>query len=212
MAALPRCTEGTWKRSAAPRVDWPVYPRRAKHNTVAEGGNRICAEADQKTRSHPASALPGAGQPRRGSAARGIWPLASSSLFRRRQPPAERSRRWPRTPRRIRCRLGDADGDHQGPSRRSNRHPRLYVFKAPRGVEDRRPSVGAHVVTWPQPLAGAGLRGTAAGVWPKRPEASPCPSYAVAITQSGNADRFPAAVSLERDSVGGDWRRRTSSA
>ena len=26
--------------SAALRVDWPVYPRRAEHNTVAEGGNR----------------------------------------------------------------------------------------------------------------------------------------------------------------------------
>ena len=38
MAALPCCTEGTWKRSAAPRVDWPVYPRRAEHNTIAEGG------------------------------------------------------------------------------------------------------------------------------------------------------------------------------
>src|ERR1700722_15441428 len=38
MAALPCCTEGTWKRSAAPRVDWPVYPRRAEHNTAAEGG------------------------------------------------------------------------------------------------------------------------------------------------------------------------------
>ena len=41
MAALPCCTEGAWKRSAAPRVDWPVYPRRAKHNTVAERGNRV---------------------------------------------------------------------------------------------------------------------------------------------------------------------------
>ena len=30
--------------SAAPRVDWPVYPRRAEHNTVAEGGNRRWAE------------------------------------------------------------------------------------------------------------------------------------------------------------------------
>ena len=40
MAVLPCCTEGTWKRSAAPRVDWPVYPRRTEHNTVAEGGNR----------------------------------------------------------------------------------------------------------------------------------------------------------------------------
>ena len=36
--------EGTWKRSAAPRVDWPVYPRRAEHITVAEGGNRRWAE------------------------------------------------------------------------------------------------------------------------------------------------------------------------
>ena len=26
------------------RVDWPVYPRRAEHNTVAEGGNRRWAE------------------------------------------------------------------------------------------------------------------------------------------------------------------------
>jgi hypothetical protein len=30
--------------SAAPRVDWPVYPRRAEHNTVAKGGNRRWAE------------------------------------------------------------------------------------------------------------------------------------------------------------------------
>jgi hypothetical protein len=44
MAALPCCTEGTWKRSAAPRVDWPVYPRRAEHNTIAEVGNRRWAE------------------------------------------------------------------------------------------------------------------------------------------------------------------------
>jgi hypothetical protein len=44
MAALPRCTEGTWKRECSPRVDWPVYPRRAEHNTVAEGGNRRWAE------------------------------------------------------------------------------------------------------------------------------------------------------------------------
>ena len=26
------------------RVDWPVYPRRAQHNTLAEGGNRRWAE------------------------------------------------------------------------------------------------------------------------------------------------------------------------
>src|ERR1700722_3874144 len=43
MAALPCCTEGTWKGRAAPRVDWPVYLRRAEHNTVAEGGNKRCA-------------------------------------------------------------------------------------------------------------------------------------------------------------------------
>ena len=40
--------EGTWKRSAAPRVDWPVYPRRAEHNTVAEGGNRRWAETARR--------------------------------------------------------------------------------------------------------------------------------------------------------------------
>ena len=40
MAALPCCTEGTWKRGVAPRVDWPVFPRSSEHNTVAVGGNR----------------------------------------------------------------------------------------------------------------------------------------------------------------------------
>src|SRR6478752_1966111 len=30
--------KGRGSGSAAPRVDWPVYPRRAKHNTVAERG------------------------------------------------------------------------------------------------------------------------------------------------------------------------------
>src|SRR5271166_4127075 len=41
MAVLPcRAEEDVEAGSAALRVDWPVYPRRAEHNTVAEGGNR----------------------------------------------------------------------------------------------------------------------------------------------------------------------------
>jgi hypothetical protein len=36
--------KGRGSGSAALRVDWPVYPRRAEHNTVAEGGNRRWAE------------------------------------------------------------------------------------------------------------------------------------------------------------------------
>ena len=45
MAALPCCAkEDVEAGSAALRVDWPVYPRRAEHNTVAEGGNRRWAE------------------------------------------------------------------------------------------------------------------------------------------------------------------------
>ena len=41
MAAFPCCTGVSVEAgSAALRVDWPVYPRRAEHNTVAEGGNR----------------------------------------------------------------------------------------------------------------------------------------------------------------------------
>jgi hypothetical protein len=41
---------GTWKQGVhVLRVDWPVYPRRVEHNTVAEGGNRRWAEADQRT-------------------------------------------------------------------------------------------------------------------------------------------------------------------
>ena len=45
------------------------------------------------------------------------------------------------------CRhIGNAQGNHQGPNRRSDRHPRIYIFKARRGVEDRRAGLGAHVV------------------------------------------------------------------
>jgi hypothetical protein len=45
MAVLPCCAEEDVEAgSAALRVDWPVYPRRAEHNTVAEGGNRRWAE------------------------------------------------------------------------------------------------------------------------------------------------------------------------
>ena len=45
MAALPCCAEEDVEAgSAALRVDWPVYPRRAEHNTVAEGGNRRWAD------------------------------------------------------------------------------------------------------------------------------------------------------------------------
>ena len=45
MAVLPcRAEEDVEAGSAALRVDWPVYPRRAEHNTVAEGGNRRWAE------------------------------------------------------------------------------------------------------------------------------------------------------------------------
>ena len=45
MAVLPcRAEEDVEAGSAALRVDWPVYPRGAEHNTVAEGGNRRWAE------------------------------------------------------------------------------------------------------------------------------------------------------------------------
>jgi hypothetical protein len=45
MTALACCAERDVEAgSAALRVDWPVYPRRAEHNTVAEGGNRRLAE------------------------------------------------------------------------------------------------------------------------------------------------------------------------
>ena len=40
-----RAEEDVEAGSAALRVDWPVYPRRAEHNTVAEGGNRRWAIA-----------------------------------------------------------------------------------------------------------------------------------------------------------------------
>ena len=63
----------------------------------------------------------------------------------------------------------DAHRDDQGPNRCPNRDARLHVFQARLGVEDRRPSVGAHLVTRtkvlvhapslsaPQPLARDGL-------------------------------------------------------
>jgi hypothetical protein len=54
MGALP-CRaeeEDVETGSAALRVDWPVYPRRAEPNTVPEGGNRRWAEtARQNTES-----------------------------------------------------------------------------------------------------------------------------------------------------------------
>ena len=56
MAVLPCCAEEDVEAgSAALRVDWPVYPRRAEHNTVTEGGNRRWAEiARQNARSNRA--------------------------------------------------------------------------------------------------------------------------------------------------------------
>ena len=55
MAALPCCAEEDVEAgSAALRVDWPVYPRRAEHNTVAEGGNRRWAETARQNRSNRA--------------------------------------------------------------------------------------------------------------------------------------------------------------
>jgi hypothetical protein len=54
--------KGRGSGSAAPRVDRPVYPRRAEHNTIAEGGNRRCAGRG------PTSGPPGEGRRRRGGA------------------------------------------------------------------------------------------------------------------------------------------------
>jgi hypothetical protein len=49
MAVLPcRAEEDVEAGSAALRVDWPVYPRRAEHNTVAEGGNRRWAKTARR--------------------------------------------------------------------------------------------------------------------------------------------------------------------
>jgi hypothetical protein len=43
MAALPCCAEEDVEAgSAALRVDWPVYPRHAEHNTPPREGNRTC--------------------------------------------------------------------------------------------------------------------------------------------------------------------------
>ena len=54
-AALRR----TWKQGAQPlRVDWPVYPRRDEHNTVAEGGNRRWAETARQDRAERLSVTP----------------------------------------------------------------------------------------------------------------------------------------------------------
>ena len=51
MAVLPcRAEEDVEAGSAALRVDWPVYPRHAEHNTVAEGGNRKWAETARQKR------------------------------------------------------------------------------------------------------------------------------------------------------------------
>ena len=70
MAVLPcRAEEDVEAGSAALRVDWPVYPRRAKHNTVAEGGNRRWAETARQERGQR---LEHGGQ-QGAAAARGCW-------------------------------------------------------------------------------------------------------------------------------------------
>jgi hypothetical protein len=49
MVVLPcRAEEDVEAGSAALRFDWPVYPRRAEHNTVAEGGNRGWARESRR--------------------------------------------------------------------------------------------------------------------------------------------------------------------
>ena len=49
MAVLPCRAEGDVEAgSAALRVDWPVYPRPAEHNTIAEGGIEDWAETARR--------------------------------------------------------------------------------------------------------------------------------------------------------------------
>ena len=65
--------------SAVLRVDWPVYPRRAEHNTVAEGGNRRWAET---ARQNAASALNTADCGARRGGAGAVGRTASAGLAR----------------------------------------------------------------------------------------------------------------------------------
>ena len=50
------------------RVDWPVYPRRAEHNTVAEGGNRRWAETARQNAFQSRWPRPTRGPPAKASA------------------------------------------------------------------------------------------------------------------------------------------------
>ena len=69
MAALPCCAEEDVEAgSAALRVDWPVYPRRAEHNTVAEGGNRRWAEIARQNAFQSRWPRPTRGTPAKASA------------------------------------------------------------------------------------------------------------------------------------------------
>ena len=59
----------TWKQGVqALRVDWPVYPRRAEHNTVAEGGNRRWAETARQNAFQSRWPRPTRGPPAKASA------------------------------------------------------------------------------------------------------------------------------------------------
>ena len=69
MAVLPcRAEEDVEAGSAALRVDWPVYPRRAEHNTVAEGGNRRWAEIARQNAFQSRWPRPTRGPPAKASA------------------------------------------------------------------------------------------------------------------------------------------------
>ena len=74
MAVLPSGAEKDVEAgSAALRVDWPVYPRRAEHNIVAEGGNRRWAETECRPVGRRTEKTSFAKYNKNASEARGLW-------------------------------------------------------------------------------------------------------------------------------------------
>jgi hypothetical protein len=127
MVALHAARKGRGSGSAAPRVDWPVYPRRAEHNTVAEGGIR-----DLPSRPQAGS---GAGPVR--------WPRSRSPTLPSSERPGNRLERLD----------GDGDGDQaSGPPRQRSTPAAFFVFAPQRSPQNRWATSSSHVgqtTQWP---------------------------------------------------------------
>jgi hypothetical protein len=177
-AALGR----TWKQGVQVlRVDWPVYPRRAEHNTVAEGGNRRWAETCPSERAYQ-SRWP---RPTRGPRAKASAEIDVAAVTVEASPQTEPER--PRAPHQAACEppsaLSGGDEGVEGPGPPAGLPPRSGAssWRRPLWWQNKGSSLGRQGTHRRQGRAGASepyLRNALGGRCSYRPAAlasSPSP-------------------------------------